>query len=87
MSETKINFNYNDKKIEMNFDKKTLVKDILGAFALKVEKNIEDFNFLYSGEKISINSIQKLSDLNDKDELINISVYQKNESNLKKQIL
>lgn len=87
MSETKINFNYNDKKIEMNFDKKTLVKDILGAFALKVEKNIEYFNFLYSGEKISINSIQKLSDLNDKDELINISVYQKNESNLKKQIL
>ena len=83
MSETKINFNYNDKKIEMNFDKKTLVKDILGAFALKVEKNIEDFNFLYSGEKISINSIQKLSDLNDKDELINISVYQKNDSNLK----
>ena len=83
MSETRINFNYKDQKIEIKFNKNTFVKDILGAFALKVEKNIEEFNFLYSGEKISINSIQKLSDLNDKDELINISVYPKSESNLK----
>ena len=83
MSETKINFIYKDQKIEMNFKKTDFVKNILGAFALKIEKNIEGFNFLYSGEKISINDLQKLSDLNDKDDEINISVYPKNESTIK----
>ena len=83
MSETKINFIYNDKILEMNFSKSEFVKNILGSFALKVGKNIEDFNFLYSGEKIVNNSIQKLFELNDKDEVINISVYYKNDSSLK----
>ena len=83
MSEIKVNFIYKDQKTEMNFSKSSLIKDILGSFALKIEKSIEDFNFLYSGEKISINDISKLSDLNNKDETINISVYSKDESNQK----
>ena len=82
MSETKINFIFKEQKLEMNFNKNDLIKDILGSFALKKEKSIEDFNFLYNGEKISVNDIQKLSDINDKDE-ITISVYPKNESSLK----
>jgi len=57
MSEIKVNFIYKDQKTEMNFSKNSLIKDILGSFALKIEKSIEDFNFLYSGEKISINDI------------------------------
>ena len=80
--ETKINFIYQNQKIEMNFNKNDLVKDILASFALKIEKTIDDLNFLFSGEKISINVVQKLSDLNNKDE-ITISVYPKNESALK----
>ena len=80
MSETKINFIYQGKNVEMQFRRNDFIKDILGAFALKIEKKIEDFNFLYSGEKLLINSVQKLSDLNDKDEIIKISVYPKNES-------
>ena len=83
MSETKINFSYKSEKYEMNFNKSDFIKDILGSFALKVEKSIEDFNFLYSGEKLSPNSTQKLSELNNKDDTINISVYQKNDSNQK----
>jgi surface protein len=83
MSETKINFSYKDQKIELNFTKNELLKDILTTFTSKLDKNksIEDFNFLYSGQKISINTTQKLSDLNDKDDLINISVYPRNEAN------
>ena len=82
-SETKIHFIYQNQKIEMKFNKNDFVKDILASFALKVEKSIDDFNFLYSGEKIAINVVQKLCDLNNKDEEINISVYPKNESTLK----
>ena len=80
MSEIKIIFSYSDKKIEMNFDKNSFIKDILNSFSLKIEKNIEDLNFLYNEEKISSNSAQKLSELNDKDDTINISVSSKKES-------
>ena len=80
MSEIKIIFFYNEQKIEMNFDKNSFIKDILSAFSLKTEKNIEDLNFLYNEEKISTNSTQKLFELNDKDDIINISVSLKNNS-------
>ena len=87
MSEIKVNFIYENKTTEMNFKKDNLVKDILGSFVLKLEKSIEEFNFLYSGEKILVNPIQKLSDLNNKDDTINISVYAKNESEQKSNII
>ena len=80
MSEIKIIFTYLDKKIQMNFDKSCFIKDILNAYSLKIEKNIEDLNFLFNGEILSTNSTQKLSELNDKDETINISVSSKNDS-------
>ena len=83
MYETKINFIFKEEKIEINFNKSDLIKDILGTFALKKEKNIEEFNFLYNGEKILVNDIQKLSDLNNKDDSITISVYSKSEPSLK----
>ena len=75
----KENFIYLDKKIEMNFDKNDLLKDVLASFALKIEKNIEEFNFLYNNENIPINSIKKLSDYNNKEESLNITVYPEKE--------
>ena len=85
MSETKINFTYDSQEIELNFTKNELIKDIFTAFISKIDKDksIEDFNFLYSGNKISVNATKKLSDLNDKDNTIKISVYKKDESNPK----
>ena len=85
MSETKINFTYDSQEIELNFTKNELIKDIFTTFISKIDKNksIEDFNFLYNGHKIAVNATQKLSDLNDKDNAIKISVYKKDESNPK----
>ena len=64
MSETKINFTYDSQEIELNFTKNELIKDIFTAFISKIDKDksIEDFNFLYSGNKISVNATKKLSD-------------------------
>ena len=77
MSMTKVNFIYKDKKIEFDFTKNDLIKTVLSKFSTANKKNIDDFNYLYCGEKITNYEYKKLSELNDKDDIINISAYDK----------
>ena len=81
MSETKVNFIFNNKKTEINFNKSDSIQNILSSFTSKINRKIEDFNFLYSGEKLMNYENKILSDLNSKDNIINISVYEKKELN------
>ena len=79
MSKKIVNFIFKDKKSEYEFSRDDLIQNILSSFAEKNNRNINDFNFLYNGEKIINYEYKKLSELNDKDNVINISVYEKNE--------
>ena len=81
MSEIKVNFIFNNQITELNFNKNDLVQNILLSFATKINRKFEDFNFLYSGEKLSNNENKTLYDLNQTDNVIKISVYEKNKSN------
>ena len=81
MSEIKVNFNFQNLKKELNFSKDTSIQNILSSFAANINRNINDFNFLYSGEKLNNYETKSLSELNDKDNIINISVYEKKEIN------
>ena len=74
MEEIEIQFIYENKPTELKFKKEELLQTILSTFATKINKNVMDLNFLYSGEKITPNQNQKLSDLNNKDSNIIISV-------------
>ena len=75
-----MNFIFKNQKTELNFNKDDTIQNVLSTFAEKVNIYLEDLNFLYSGEKLNNNESKKLSDLNDKDNVINISVYEKKES-------
>ena len=79
MSEIKVNFNFQNQKTELNFGKDTSIQNILSSFASKINRNINDLNFLYSGEKLKSDETKTLVELNDKDNSINISVYEKKE--------
>jgi len=81
MDTIKINFNFKDEKSELNFQKDDLILNIFSSFATKINKNIENLNFLYSGEKLTNYENKKLCELNSKDNIINISVYEKKELN------
>ena len=81
MSKTKINFIFKDKKSELEFKKEDLVTNILSAFAKQYHQKVDNFNYLYNGEKIINYQYMKLSELNNKDDVINISVYEKNDFN------
>ena len=80
MSETLIKFIYDNQPTELTFKKDELLQTILNTFATKINKESTYLNFLYSGEKISLNTTKKLSELNNKDTNITISVYLKEES-------
>ena len=79
MAEIKTNFIFNNQKTEFNFNKSDLIQNILSSFATKINRKIEDFNFLYCGEKLVNYESKTLSDLSPKDNMINISVYEKNQ--------
>ena len=82
MSELKVNFTFKNEKTELNCTKEDSIQDILSTFGKSIKRNIEDFNFLCNGEKLANYENKKLSDLNPKDNTLNISVYEKKESNL-----
>jgi len=80
MSEIKVNFIFKNKKSEFTFNKDYLIQNAFSAFASSIKRNIDEFNYLHNGEKIINYEYMKLSDLNNKENTINISVYDKNES-------
>ena len=80
MSEIKVNFIFNNQRTELNFTQNELIQNILSSFATKINRKIEEFNFLYSGEKLSNYENKTLFDLNPTDKDIKISVYEKNKS-------
>ena len=82
MSKIKVNFIYKDKKEEFNFNKEDLIKAVFSEFSSKINKNIDEFNYLYCGEKITNYEYKKLSELNNIDDAINISVYDKEQLNV-----
>ena len=77
MSEIKVNFILNNQKTELNFNTNELIQNIFSSFVKKVNRKIEDFNFLYSGEKLSDYANKTIFDLKSKDNIINISVFEK----------
>ena len=80
MSELNVNFIFQNQKTELIFSKDATIQNVLSSFAEKNNKYLDDLNFLYSGEKLINIENKKLSDLNNKDNVINISVYEKAES-------
>ena len=87
MSEIKVNFIFNNEKFEFNFNENDSIQNVLSVFATKINKKLEYFNFLYSGEKLSNYENKTISDLNSKDNVINISVYEKKELNSDENII
>ena len=83
MSEIKVNFNFQNQKTELNISKDSSIQNMLSSFTSKINRNIDDFNFLYNGEKLKSNDTKTLAELNDKDSSINIFVYEKKETNQK----
>ena len=81
MSKTKINFIFKNKISIFEFQKDDLMTNIFSAFANQYHQKKENFEYLYNGEKIINYEFKKLSELNNKDDLINISVYEKNDFN------
>ena len=81
MSEIKVTFIFKDQKIDISTNNDDTVQNILSIFASKQNRNVDDFDYLNNGEKITNFETKKLSELNDKDNIINISVYEKNELN------
>ena len=79
MSEIKLNFIFKNKKTEFTFNKDYLIQNAFSAFASSIKRNTEEFNYLHNGEKIINYEYMKLSDLNNKENIINISVNDKNE--------
>ena len=77
----KINFIYKDKKSEFEFAKDDLISNAFSTFTDQYHRKIDGFNYLYNGEKIINYEYKKISELNDKDNIINISVYEKNDLN------
>ena len=85
MSKIKVYFIFKDKKLEFEFIKDDLIQNIFSSFANKINRNMNNFNYVYNSETIINYENKKLSDLNNKDNLINIFVYEKSGPNENKE--
>ena len=79
MSNIKVIYIYKDKKIEFTFNSNNLIKNAFSSFVTSINRNIEEFEFFYKGEKITNFDDKTLSEFNNEDNIINISVNEKNE--------
>ena len=75
MSNCKIRFSYCQNEIVIQCQKNELMKDIIARYGIKSGLSIDEFYFLYNGDKI--NSDLTLSQVNDKDTEILIIVSSK----------
>ncbi len=76
-----VNFNYNGNDIIIQCTKEDeYIKDICKKFTSKIDKDIDELFFIYSGEKLNIElNINKIIKEIDKERnKINILVYDKN---------
>ena len=73
MSNCKIQFQYNQNDIEIQCFRHEMIRDIVQRYGEKSELKVENFYFLYGGDRVDLN--QKLSELNNKDSIITFLVY------------
>ena len=79
MSNVKVIFIYKDEKIEFTFNNNNLIQNAFSSFVNKINRNIDEFEFFYKGEKITNFDNKTLSEFNNEYSIINISVSEKNE--------
>ena len=84
MSNCQIRFRYCQKDVVIQCEKNEFMREIIARFGTKSWLSVDEFNFLYNGDKINPNII--LSQINDKDSEILILVCPKN-NNEKENIL
>ena len=74
MEDIILNFDYEGQKIKMQCKKKENLNDIFQRYANKINKDINDIYFINNGNKINNNNI-KLEEIKNKENIINILVY------------
>ena len=79
MSKIKVIFIYKDEKIEFTFNNNNLIQTAFLSFVTKINRNMDEFEFFYKGEKITNFDNKILSEFNNDYNIINISVSEKNE--------
>ena len=52
MSKIKVYFIFKDKKLEFEFIKDDLIQNIFSSFANKINRNMNNFNYVYNSETI-----------------------------------
>ena len=75
MSNCQIRFQYNQVDIVIYCQRKELMRDIIAHYGIKSGLSIEEFYFLYEGNKISLDLT--LAQINNKDKEILVLVYPK----------
>ena len=80
MEDIILNFNYKGQEVKIQCKKNENMNDIFKRYTNKINKNINDIYFINNGNIIDKNNI-KLEEINNKDNIINILVYDINNNN------
>ena len=80
MEDIILNFNYKGQEVKMQCKIIENMNDIFKRYTNKINKNINDIYFINNGNIIDKNNI-KLEEINNKDNIINILVYDINNNN------
>ena len=80
MEDAILNFNYKGQEIKIQCKRNEYINDIFNRYSIKINKDINNIYFIYNGNIIKNNNI-KLEEINDKDNEINILVYDINNKN------
>ena len=80
MEEIILNFNYKGQEVKMQCKKDENMNDIFKRYSNKIKKDINNIYFLNNGNRLLNNNI-KLEEFNNKDDIINILVYDSNINN------
>ena len=85
MSNVVLNFQYKGKELKIQSTRNEYMKDIFKKYSIKSQIDIKDKLFLYNGNLINENL--KLEEINNKDNEINITVWDNKDENNNKEII
>ena len=80
MEDVILNFNYKGQEIKIQSKRNEKMNDILKRYTNKINKDINNIYFINNGNLINKDNI-KLEEINNKDKIINILVYDINNNN------
>ena len=80
MEDIILNFNYKGQEVKMQCKNNENMNDIFKRYSNKINKNINDIYFINNGNIIDKDN-RKLDEINNKDNIINILVYDINNNN------